>query len=423
MNALMQKNTHGGTPPKYVIAAAMCLIGLVSGCQPPAPQPVVSALPDPAPPGSHEPHLALTEDGQVILSWQEQEAGSAGASLRYARLGAGGWSTPVQVAAGENWFVNWADFPSVQPLDGTRMAAHWLAKRPGGTYAYDVMISLSEDGLSWSAPFAAHDDGTATEHGFVSLFPYRGLAGAVWLDGRETAGSGQGEEHAGHGGGMTLRYALFDAGGQATAAGQVDELTCDCCQTDMAPVPGGLVLAYRDRSEDEIRDVMVRRFDGTAWSTPVAVDDTPWRMPGCPVNGPAVSAKGNHVAVAWFTGAAGTGQVKLAVSHDGGASFQAPVIVDPEGAIGRTDVDWLDGTHAVVSWMAGSQADAMLRAAAVAPDGSLGTPLDIAPMSPARSSGFPQMLRAGDELVFAWTEVGESRQLKTAKIRIGDLDR
>jgi len=77
----------------------------------------------------------------------------------------------------------------------------------------------------------------------------------------------------------------------------------------------------------------------------------------------------------------------------------------------------------VVSWMAGSEAGATLRIAAVAPDGRLGKPLDLAAMSPARSSGFPQMLRAGDDLVFAWTEVGETRRVRTAKIRIRDLDR
>jgi hypothetical protein len=112
------------------------------------------------------------------------------------------------VARGEAWFVNWADFPSVVPIADRLWAAHWLARRPEGGYAYDVAMALSSDaGARWGATLSPHTDGTPTEHGFVTLFPWQGGVGAVWLDGRNMQPGEAGDlaDH-GHGeGGMTLR--------------------------------------------------------------------------------------------------------------------------------------------------------------------------------------------------------------------------
>jgi hypothetical protein len=78
---------------------------------------------------------------------------------------------------------SWADFPSVVPITGPFWAAHWLQKRPEGGYAYDVYVAISTDsGQSWSEGIMPHRDGTPTEHGFVSLFPWQGGAGVIWLD-------------------------------------------------------------------------------------------------------------------------------------------------------------------------------------------------------------------------------------------------
>jgi hypothetical protein len=83
-----------------------------------------------------------------------------------------GWSEAQTVSQGENWFVNWADFPSVVDLKDGSLTAHWLVKSGSSTYAYDVSILRSKDGgKSWSKPIVPHRDNTKTEHGFVSLIP------------------------------------------------------------------------------------------------------------------------------------------------------------------------------------------------------------------------------------------------------------
>jgi len=45
-----------------------------------------------------------------------------------------------------------------------------------------------------------------------------------------------------------------------------------------------------------------------------------------------------------------------------------------------------------------------------------GTAITIAHMSESRRSGFPQMVMQGNKLVFAWTEVGETNQVKMSTL-------
>ncbi len=73
------------------------------------------------PPGSAEPNLSATNDGQILFSWHEPtEDGSA---LRMAVRYNGEWSEPRTIAENRAFFVNWADFPSLIALhDGTLLA-------------------------------------------------------------------------------------------------------------------------------------------------------------------------------------------------------------------------------------------------------------------------------------------------------------
>ena len=57
-----------------------------------------------------------------------------------------------EAAQGANWFVNWADYPSVVAIDEKFWVAHWLAKQSGGkTYDYDVALAISNDCLLYTS--------------------------------------------------------------------------------------------------------------------------------------------------------------------------------------------------------------------------------------------------------------------------------
>ena len=402
---------------------ALGAIEFLSGCGPRAatadwavPAVVVSV---PAVPGSRYPSLAPRPDGGAVLSWVAPAADGEHA-LQYSTWTDDGWTAPVTVSTGARWFVNWADFASVVPLANGLWAAHWLEQRAGNVYSYDVRLAVStDDGRTWSAPMSPHDDGTPTEHGFVSMAGAGKGVAAIWLDGRNTGG-GEHEESA-HGsaaGAMTLRTAVIDAQGRLAGGDvELDARVCDCCQTDTATSAEGLVVAYRDRDEGEIRDISVVRATREGWSAPSRVHRDDWRITACPVNGPAIAALGRTVAVAWFT-APDQPRIRLAFSDDAGVSFAAPLEIASGRVTGRVDLVLLDDRRAVVSWLADSEPRAEIRAQLWTRGGAVGSPLTVTAGNVDRSAGFPRMALAGDALLFAWTEVAATPAVRTAMVRL-----
>jgi hypothetical protein len=370
----------------------------------------------PAGADSREPELFTSPDGRVILSWVEKR-GEKRHALRFALRDGRGWSEARTVAEGDNWFVNWADFPSVIALADGSLAAHWLVKSGAGTYAYDVHVSRSKDGgRTWGRAVVPHTDGTQTEHGFVSLLPLQdGRLGAVWVDGRalKDVKEGHGEE------GplpvsMQLRYAAIDGEGRLSDEAVLDERICECCQTSAVMTAEGPVAAYRDRSDEEVRDIHVVRRQAGGWSAPRPVHEDRWQIKACPVNGPQLAADGRRVALAWFTGEGDAPRVQVAFSGDAGATFGSPTRVDDGGALGRVDVLLLADGSALVCWMSGGAEGGANKVRRVAPDGTLSPVAVIARTDVSRSSGFPRMARLGDTVLFAWTQFGKPSQVRTA---------
>jgi len=281
--------------------------------------------------------------------------------------------------------------------------AHWLARVPGGVYAYHVRLATSRDqGVTWSAPLTAHADTTPQEHGFVAMVPWDdSTAAVVWLDGREMRLAGPAAEAEGD---MTLRARTVTSGGVLGPEALLDARTCECCQTALARTATGLVAAYRDRSPEEVRDIHVVRYTAGRWTAPAPVARDGWHYPGCPVNGPALAAADDTVAIAWYTAAGDAPRVFAAFSSDGGASWGERRPVDDGRPLGRVDVELLGDGSALVTWLESGQGQAELRARRVLPGGAPRRSWRVTASAAARSSGFPRVLRVGDELLFAWTE-------------------
>lgn len=400
-------------------ASALCLLGV--GCRQ-APEAAaggtvaavrVHELETPAAVGSRTPDLVATEDARLLLSWVEPR-GEGRHALRFSTRERGqGWSPALTVAEGDGWFVNWADFPHLAALSDGTLYAHWLEKRADGTtYDYDVRVSRSRDaGRSWDASFTPYADQAAGEHGFVAfaaLDPRR--MGVLFLDGRETR-----LEH----GAMTLRFAAVDREGPLAPDQRIDERVCDCCQTALARTARGLVAAYRDRSQAEVRDIAVVRFEAGSWSAPSFPGAEGWQIHGCPVNGPALAARGDLVALAWYTMAGDVPRVKLAFSSDGGASWGRPLQVDDGHPIGRVDVALLPASgSAVVSWLEQEGDQAAIRLRRVGPDGVAAASATLAGTTSARSSGFPRMAASDSELVLAWRDDSAPGRLRSARVEL-----
>jgi hypothetical protein len=400
-----------------LILAAAVMVSLLPRAAAQAPILAIQQLDSPAAQASAQPQLSVSQRG-VLLSWIERSGDVA--TLKFAERTKAGWTSPQVVASGTDWFVNWADVPSVVRLADNSLYGHWLQKSGPDTYAYDVRLARStDDGKTWSSSFTPHHDGTKTEHGFASLFQMPGAGlGLVWLDGRAMK-SDPSAGHDGHGAGaMSVRGAIYDTSGKQIAESAVDLRVCECCPTAAAVTADGPIIAYRDRSPEEIRDIYVSRLVNGAWTTPAAVHNDNWKIAACPVNGPALSAQGSRVAIAWFSAKDDQGRAFAAFSDDAGKTFSAPIRLDEVSALGRVDVALLDDGSAMATWIEFAEGRAQFKVRRVEPGGHTSPAMTVSNFAASRASGYPRLARFGNELVFAWTESTQPTRVMTATATI-----
>lgn len=394
------------------------LFGLASGCsltgdsavnEYPPPIGIATEHQSPVPDQAGTPNLVVTGNGTVHLSFTER-IDSTSHALRFVTRRDDTWSAPRDIARGRALFVNWADFSSMTALDNGDLAAHWLEREGAGTYAYGVRIARSrDDGATWEPARTPHNDGLEAEHGFVSLWAAGGDAiGAVWLDGRKTAMPDSARE-------MTIRTTVIGSDPAPPLETVLDARACDCCQTSSARTRNGRVIVYRDRTEEEIRDISIVREVNGVWSAPSTVHADNWHFEACPVNGPSVASRGDTVAVAWFTGAQDTARVRVSVSVDGGVTFGDVVRVDDGDAIGRVTVLLDDNALPVVMWMERISSDSSeVRVRRIGANGRLSSARTVSRVDAGRRSGFPHMVRSGEQLWFAWTVPGDTMRVRVA---------
>lgn len=346
----------------------------------------------PVSPASVSPELAGASDGTLWVSWVETSPQPA---LLVAKRKGTSWTEPVTVAKGEKLVVNDADVPQVAALADGSVVVQWAERGEGGTTV--LQVARSRDGAKFGAPVALGRAGPG-ERGFVRFLSGGGGFRAVWLeDGK-------------------LLTAPF-ADGKFGEPVEIDGRVCECCQPAVASAPGQGLVAYRDRSDAEVRDISVARTAWVSWDDPVALGPDGWKTPSCPVNGPALDLLGRTAVAAWFTAAGEQPRVQVAFSKDDGRSFGKPIQVDAGAPEGRVAVRFVDATHALVTWVERTEEGNALYAAWAKPDGSAGEPQRVAAFRGGRTTSFPKLARAGKELWLAWSDGrGEKRSPKLVRV-------
>jgi hypothetical protein len=195
----------------------------------------------------------------------------------------------------------------------------------------------------------------------------------------------------------------------------LDGRVCECCRTSAVPTPDGMAVVYRDRSDKEVRDISIVRLKNGQWSEPQPLSQDGWEINGCPINGPAISSDGKHVAVAWFTAARDQRRVYAALSADGGATFGPKILVNDGNPIGRVEIIALPSGDAFVGWVERASSGTEVRARLVRPDRSKAPSIVVAQTG---SSGVPRMRMSGDELIIAWTDSLGLTKVRTAILRM-----
>jgi hypothetical protein len=359
--------------------------------------------PPPAAAGAMAPALVADGDG-FLATWIEPLA-QAGHRVRFARWQGGNWSAASTVREGKTLFANWADVPGVVRSPDAALYAWWLEKSGPDTYAYDVRLARSTDqGATFTALGVLHEDRSAVEHGFVSAVAEEGGVRFYYLDGRATVAGAP----------MQLRTILVQ-GERVGLSELVDESVCDCCATaaiaPIAPIAlpgaggGGSVVAYRDRTAGEIRDVQVtlRSRGGGLATKPVGNDR--WQIAGCPVNGPALAANAGQLAVAWFAAPGDRPRMAVARSTDGGATWGKPQLLSSGKPMGQLAVAALRDAFAL-SWLEATSGGSELRLARLEGSGRPGPSLAIARTGVGRTAGIPRLAAGANRLALLWVDAG-----------------
>jgi hypothetical protein len=399
---------------RSILLAFIVLTGVMAAAQAPQPWTLkIQPLQLAAASGSNGAQLSVSKKG-ALISWLE--SGDEGATLKFAERAANGWTTPVKVASGEDWFVTDADTPSVLRLSNGTLIADWMQSSSDEFEASNLRLTYSKDGgKTWAKSFLPHHDGTITQHAFATLFERPdGALGLVWLDGRLTVKDREK-------GPMTIRYGAYDAQWKQISDRALDSKVCDCCTTSVAMTTDGPIVVYRDRTDNEVRDIYVARNEKGVWTPGKAVHSDNWRIEACPVNGPAVSARGRDVVVAWFTALKDQGQAWVAFSNDAGRTFGNPVRLDDAASLGKVDVEMLDDGSVAATWVEFANQRSSFRLRRIERSGTKSAPITIAGATGGRLGGVPRLARAGNELVLAWVETPESGGVGTVKTAVAAL--
>jgi hypothetical protein len=364
------------------------------------------------------PGLVRNAAGELLLSYSVKVDGAW--AVKVALIEGTGWKPIGTLPVGPQFAPIHSDPPTLTRAGDGSLVATWGESPAKGAppEALHLFAARSADGgRTWRRFGPLHADDSPTEHSFVALTPVAVGSPdlvAVWLDGSNLARPG----------GTTMLRTARIHGNATTGELLLDPRACDCCATAAAHTPAGPLIAFRDRGDDELRDIALVRTNAEGlWRLPVPLATDGWIIDGCPVNGPALLATGDQVAAAWFTGAGDRPRVRAAVSSDGGATFPAPVDIDaPAGSrkpLGRVALtsDGKDG--AILTWLAADGARAFLLARRLPPSNK--PPLQIGETVALPTSGLPRAAAVGQNLFVVWRVPGPPATIQTARVPLAAL--
>ncbi len=384
---------------------------------------IVHYLPTPATPDSQCSNLTAAPDGTIHLTWSAPSTTPGERAFFLAMLspGASAWSAPRVIVSTPLLMENWADVASLAVGTDGALTAQWF-QRPdasAGGHGYDGWFSRSTDGgKTWCAP-------ARLGHEFVALAPLSGgRTLAVWLESAHVR-----DPSAPYAPSMKLLARLLAPDGSSLGEWTVDPDVCTCCQNTVATLPGDRVfVGYRGHTTAEIRDNRYTFFDlaSGSWSAPRTLNDDGWKIPGCPVNGPAADARGKALAVAWFTAANGIARVQARISDDAGHTLSPPLVIDLGKPMGRIETVILDEQSALLLWMETGTVEnsAGIYARRLFTNGKISAAHLVADSTQARASGFPRAaLRPNGRVAVSFTQAGTPNQVRILELDPAGLTR
>jgi hypothetical protein len=363
----------------------------------------IEPVANPSPMVSLEAHWSTAQDGSPLLSWIEPLKGGSYA-LRYAVHRGNLWSEPRTIVANRHFFRQPAESPSVISFPDGALLAEWVEIPVESSEAEYIYVSASRDGVQWTAPVMANRDRGPVQHALVSMVASGNQeASLIWLEALN------GEDQP-----SRLKRTVVSSGGRVLSEELLESDVCTCCPTSIVRTLRGLLAVYRGHTPQDIRDIVIKRFENGRWLPSKILNPDKWQINACPVNGASASANGDRVAIAWYTEADDKPRVQLIFSSDSGAAFSKPIVVSNGYALGHASAALNGDGGAFVSWMEEGDKSSTVFARFVSASGAAGPAVKIADGS-TQSLGYPRLLQAGKETWIAWGN-SASGKVQTARL-------
>jgi len=365
----------------------------------------IEPTPNPSAAGSSQVNWSLAQDGSPILSWIEpQKDGSF--AFRYSTYhgdGHGGqWGLPRTIAAHRRFFHHPAEMPNMTALKDGTLIAEWIEQPNEESEAEFVYVSASADGVKWSTPAMASHDKSQAQHGLASIVAAGDHEASIfWLQALK-----------GEDGPVSLMRSIIGSNGTELKEEDLDSDVCSCCPTSVARTARGLLVAYRDHTKMNIRDISIIRYENEKWTAPKNIYADNWKIDACPINAASAGAQGDKVGISWYTASGDKPRVEFVSSSDGGATFGKTMIVSTGQAYGYTMAAVDDRGGAVVSWLERGDKGARLLVRYVSSAGVLGPVAQVAEGT-RKDLGYPRLERAGNDVWIAWNA---SSNVQTARL-------
>jgi hypothetical protein len=334
------------------------------------------------------------------------------ARLEQRRLIDGKFTAPTLISASENLMVNWADTPRFAVgKDGSSIIT-WLESNGHG-YGIKYMFSR-ESGAAYTDAKWLHQDQRGAEHGFVSLVALSdGGFFAAWLQGGDFGVDGVYQ--------TSLIGLVINADGSLREEFVLDDKVCDCCDTDAEIFSSGnVVVTFRDRNDDEERDIYYVRgnpLEPKSFSAAKSLALDNWKPDGCPVNGPAIASFGRHTSALTYSDKKwSTPRLQIAQSKGGGKKFGIASILSAKDTIGRADIAYLPEGIPVAAWLHTIEDEVWWVAKAVPRKGMPGPRKKISKSSIARNSGFISLASTADGVIACYNQ-GDSLRFSSIKFK------
>jgi outer membrane receptor for ferrienterochelin and colicins len=339
----------------------------------------------------------------VYATWVEQrEEGEQ--TLQYAQWQEEEWSLPKTIAVGKgDWAVNEVDAPQLVAIsEEGEMLASWLHRTSQrNVYDHDIEWSRSnKNNKKWRSADKLADSAVPAYYGLPKFLTVSNDSLlAVWIDGRTTKQPNEEgtRYYPNPNGKLQLYTATFNEKGKRQREHVITTDVSPMCPFELLQTNKTPLLVYRNQAQN----IVVQRLKNGNWSSAAILHDDRWDVSNT-IEAPAADAINNKVAIAWYSERQADSKWQLAMSEDGGDTFQLVLSKKIPNLVGKIQLRWWNEETICVTWLERNDTRTALILNYLDRFGNLLHQEKVIDFPVQNVSTLPMLTIANDQLLMAW---------------------